>query len=271
MNIITLTSDYGLKDPYMGIWKGSIFRLNAMAKVVDISHSIAPANFLEAAYVLGSAYAYFPKGSVHVIAIEEMDAQSMRFVAMKKDGHFFVAPDNGILSLIRPEYTIESIHLIDIEPNDKEFPATEIMTKAALFLAEGGAINVLGQACADMHTISPWKPLFNQQSKLLTTHIVYVDRRGNLVTNLNRKTFNSYLGNQTFVIHLPAGTRISRITNSFREIRQEAVIFALFNHNELLEIGVNGGSFKASTGASHLLGLSLQDTITIEFTWLYAS
>jgi S-adenosyl-L-methionine hydrolase (adenosine-forming) len=266
MNIITLTSDYGLKDPYAGIWKGSIFRLNAMANVVDISHNIAPANFSEAAYVLGSAYAYFPKGTVHVIAIEEMDAQSMRFLALQKDGHYFVAPDNGILSLIRPEYTTESVHIIDIEPKESEFPATEIMTKAALFLADGGTINVLGKACTDMKTISPWKPLYNEQNKLLTAHVVYVDRRGNLVTNLNRKTFHQHLGNHSFIIHLPAGTRISRITNSFREIRQEAVIFALFNHNELLEIGVNGGSFKASTGASHLLGLSLQDKITIEFT-----
>ncbi|MCC5916876.1 MAG: SAM-dependent chlorinase/fluorinase [Cryomorphaceae bacterium] len=266
MNIITLTSDYGLKDPYTAIWKASIFSQNPNVQLVDISHSIAPANFAEAAYIIGSAYRYFPKGTVHIIAIEEMDAHSMRFIAGEKDGHFFVAPDNGILSLIRPEFQYNPLHIIEIDATQSDFPATEIMTKAALFLAENGKISLLGKPCTDVQSKVPWRPIFTEQNKSLTAHVIYIDRRGNLVTNLPQALFEKHRKEGDFTIHLPAGTRISKITKSFREIRQEASIFAMFNHNQLLEIGVYGGSLKNHTGASHLLGLTLQNKIIIEFS-----
>ncbi len=264
MSIITLTSDYGSKDPFSGIWKGILCSLSPDLQMVDITHSIAPANFLEASYIINSVYHNFPKGTIHLIAIEEMDVLSINYIAMKKDDHFFIAPDNGILSLIKPEFRTDAIHQIDIESHEQNTSGMAVMSKSAVYLSQGGAISMLGKPYVSPKTITPRNPVFFDAQKQLQGHIIYIDRRGNLITNIHKSVFQKYISDKPFSIALPARNNITRITNSFRDIKQEAVTFALFNENQLLEIGINGGSYRQSTGASHLLGLSLQDKITVE-------
>lgn len=266
MSIITFTSDFGTKDPYLGIWKGIILSQSTAINVVDISHDIAPANYMETAYIVNSCYHHYPKGTVHLVSVEEKDANSIRYLAMKKDGHYFIAPDNGILTLIRPEYRAEALHEINIDASETLQPGMYIMSKAAVYLSGDGVISVLGKPCLDPKEIKPRKPLYNESQKILQGHIIFIDRRGNVVTNIDEDMFNSARKDRRFSINLPARTQITKITKSFREINEEAVTFALFNHNGLLEIGVFGGSLLNSTGATHLLGLSLQDKITIEFS-----
>ncbi len=266
MNIITFTSDFGTKDPYLGVWKGIILSQSTAVNIIDISHDIAPANYMETAYVVNSCYHHYPKGTVHLVSVEEKDANSIRYLAMKKDGHFFIAPDNGILTLIRPEYRAEAIHEINIDASEALQPGMLIMSKAAIYLSNDGAINVLGKPCVDPKEIKPRKPIYNESLHMLQGHIIFVDRRGNVVTNIDEEMFHAVRNDRHFSINLPARTQITKITKSFREIHEEAVTFALFNHNGLLEIGVFGGSLLNSTGATHLLGLSLQDKITIEFS-----
>lgn len=266
MSIITLTSDYGSKDPFSGIWKGILYSQNQDIQLVDITHSIAPANFFEAAYIINSVYPHYPKGTVHIIAMEEMDSRSVGYLAMKKDGHCFIAPDNGILSLIKPEFRADGIHVINIDSQEIDVSGMMVMSKAAIYLSENGALSVLGNMSTSPRVITSRKPIYFESQNQLQGHIIYIDRRGNLVTNIDRATFLKYVGDKPYVIPLPARNEIRRITKSFREIAEEAVTFALFNHNQLLEIGINGGSYRQSTGASHLLGLSLQDRITIDIT-----
>ncbi|MCH8545940.1 MAG: SAM-dependent chlorinase/fluorinase [Cryomorphaceae bacterium] len=266
MNIITFTSDFGTKDPYIGIWKGIILSQSSAINIIDISHDIAPANFMETAYVVNSCYHHYPKGTVHLVSVEEKDANSIRYLAMKKDGHFFIAPDNGILTLIRPEYRAEAIHEINIDARESLQPGMQIMSKAAVYLSDDGVISVLGKPCVDPKDIKPRKPFYNETQNILQGHIIFIDRRGNVVTNIDEETFYTAKKERPFSINLPARIRIDKITKSFREINEEAVTFALFNHNGLLEIGVYGGSLLNFTGATHLLGLSLQDKITIEFS-----
>ncbi len=263
MSIITLTSDYGSKDPFSGMWKGILYSISSDVNIVDVTHSIAPANFLEAAYIINSTYHCFPQGTIHLIAIEEMDALSVHYLAMKKDNHFFIAPDNGILSLIKPEFRADAIHQIDIDPQDIGASGMTIISKSAVYLSQGGSISMLGKPYASPKIITPRNPVFSEAKKQLQGHIIYIDRRGNLITNIHRSTFLKYISDKEFSIDLPARNTIKRITNSFRDIKQEAITFALFNGNQLLEIGIYGGSYRQSTGASHLLGLSLQDKITI--------
>jgi S-adenosylmethionine hydrolase len=264
MNIITITSNYGIKDPYLAILKGLLLTENQSLNIVDISHEIAPGNLAEAAYILESAYAYFPKGTVHLCAVEERDARCMKYIAMEKRGHFFVGPDNGILSMVAPKLAPDSIHEIEINPDSEDHPGMKILARAASFLANGGVMSVLGQSGTKIKQNSIWRPSFNKDLNLLSGIIIYIDRRGNLITNIEQGYFEELTYAKSFQIRLPTQEKITRITTSLDKKPPQSTTFACFNLNGLLEICISEGSSLDKTGASDLLGLGFRDTIDIE-------
>ena len=100
MSIITLTTDFGLKDHFVGALKGKLFSTIPKAAVIDISHNIDPFNTLQASYIVGAAYKSFPEGTIHIIGVDSEWSQTNRHLAVFWDNHFFVCADNGILSLL---------------------------------------------------------------------------------------------------------------------------------------------------------------------------
>ncbi len=263
MNIITLTSNYGYRDPYVGILKGLLISENNSIRMVDISHEAAPGNLIEAAYILESSYSFFPEKTVHLCAVEELDSKSMRYLAMEKKGHFFVGPDNGILDLIEPKIKPDKIHEIEIDSDSDTVPGMHIIARAATFLASGGLISVLGQSCTKPKDYHLWKPTFNKELNLLTGHVIFIDRRGSLITNIERKFFEDITHGKKFYIRLPTKEKLDRITPSIGKKPNQSTTFAWFNHNDLLEICVSGGSSLNKSGASDMLGLNFRDTIDI--------
>src|SRR5215813_1971950 len=98
--IITLTTDFGLSDPFVGIMKGVILGIAPNAQLVDISHDIPSYNILEAAFMIESTYRYFPEGTVHIIVVDPGVGSARRPLAASSRGHLFVGPDNGVLSAV---------------------------------------------------------------------------------------------------------------------------------------------------------------------------
>ncbi|RLB13057.1 MAG: hypothetical protein DRG39_00215, partial [Deltaproteobacteria bacterium] len=124
MKIITLTTDFGTKDPYVGIMKGVILSINPDVHIVDITHEIEPANILEAAYILKEAYRFFPKGTIHVGVVDPGVGGDRRPIAIKTGGSFFVGPDNGLFwPIIAQSEAFQVIHL-----TNKEYLLPEIST-----------------------------------------------------------------------------------------------------------------------------------------------
>ena len=107
MSIITLTTDFGMKDYFVAAIKGAIYTDLPDAKIVDITHNISPFNITETAYIIKNAYTHFPKGSIHIIGVDSESNQENKHIAIQLDGHYFIGTDNGIISLltvdIRPE------------------------------------------------------------------------------------------------------------------------------------------------------------------------
>ena len=118
MPIITLTSDYGNLDHRVPAIKGSILQLNPEARIIDISHEIAPYNLIQCSYIVKNAYSHFPKESVHIISVDSFFHKDRKNLLVKADGHYFISSDNGLLSLIfhdiKPEAIYEITLIIDL-------------------------------------------------------------------------------------------------------------------------------------------------------------
>src|SRR5690606_32044971 len=145
MGIITLTTDLGNTDFYQAALKGSLLSLYPTVRLVDISHNISSFDIQNAAFVLGNAFPYFPKGTVHLIGIDSVFSDEARFIALKYKEHYFVGTDNGIFSLMFDGEPTEIVE-INIMQDLKylHFPLTDIFSKAACHLAKGGALKEIG-------------------------------------------------------------------------------------------------------------------------------
>lgn len=265
MAIVTLTSDYGLKDHYLPSLKGALLSHSPTLTLVDVSHYIAPANIMEAAFILRQAYPNFPKGTVHLISVSEL-GKDTQLLAMQMDGHYFLCADNGILSLLNPERKIDKLVAIDFREDmeTKLFPSKDVLAKAAAHLAQGGAIGLLGRALKEMKQHTVIRPRLAVDESMILGNVLYVDNFGNLITNISKRFFNESRKERDFEISLPRKQKVHKISTEYQAVRLGDTL-ALFNAQGLLEIAVNGAGNKGFNGAHTLLGINVMDTVTINF------
>ena len=193
MSIITITTDFGNYDEYVGIMKGVILSLNPSAVIVDITHHIDPQDIVQAAYTIYSSYRYFPKGTVHVVVVDPTVGSDRKIIALKIADHIFLAPDNGVLSLLikKNEGKINSIASIDntsyfLDPVSRTFHGRDIFAPVSAHLSMGVSTKKLGTPIAQKHLIclSIHEPYFSDNGELVGT-IVSIDHFGNLIININ--------------------------------------------------------------------------------------
>jgi len=146
MSIITLTTDYGLKDHFVGALKGKILSEYPEATIIDISHDIDPFNTAEASYCIGAAYKSFPKGTVHLIGVDAELNKENQHIAIEWNNQFFICADNGILDLLTQNSTPQKIVAINIHdrlPTDAT--DLDVFVTVANHIARGGLLNVIGK------------------------------------------------------------------------------------------------------------------------------
>lgn len=191
MSIITLLTDFGIEDAYVGTIKGVILSVNPSAMIVDITHQIDPQDLIEAAYVIKSSYRYFPKGTVHVIVVDPGVGSDRAIVALEMMGHIFLAPDNGVLTLLMDEGRIDSITRVNnshyfLEPLSQTFHGRDIFAPVGAHISKGVDLKKLGSGLDrnDLVHLSIRKPSISDEGELVGT-IVSVDRFGNCITNID--------------------------------------------------------------------------------------
>ena len=258
MAVITLTTDLGTRDHYAASLKGTLMRLVPGAAIVDISHEIAHFNLLEAAFVAKSACPKFPEGSIHLIGVDPEGGARLGMAVMRQDGHYYVAPDNGVLSLIRHSDAAQTV-IVDMETmelanNGRAFLAQNRMAPIVAALAGGKTMESLGTASA-IKEFRWGEPSYTDNS--LRGVIVHIDHFGNAITNVQKAPFLQLKGDRSFQIFI-RNLRIQRIVGSYGDASKGDSL-ALFSDNGHLEIAIREGS------AAKLLGLKVQDMITIEF------
>jgi S-adenosylmethionine hydrolase len=183
---ITLTTDFGLSDHYVGAMKGVILSICPSARIVDISHGVGAFEIAEAAFTLSQAYRYFPRGTVHVVVVDPGVGTSRRPILARAAGQYFIAPDNGVLSLVyaREKHTVRAISNARyfLPAVSHTFHGRDIFAPVAAYLAAGVPAARFGKPITDYLRLDFDKPVRTGR-RTWTGAILKVDRFGNLVTN----------------------------------------------------------------------------------------
>lgn len=272
MSIITLTTDYGLKDHFVGALKGKLLSEFSEANIIDISHNIDAFNVAEASYIIGAAYSSFPKGTVHLIGVDiELNTENQH-IAMQWNDQYFICADNGILSMLIQKIVPQKLVTINIHdrlPND----ATDLdaFVKVACHLAKGGLLNVIGKEIKAIKEVTELQAVV--QENQIKGYVIYNDHLGNAVTNISKKMFLEMGKARPYEIQFKNKT-IKTILAKYSDIRissnyplkyYEGEKLAIFNEAGFLEIAIFRSNPDTVGSASSLLGLSYRDAVTIEF------
>jgi S-adenosyl-L-methionine hydrolase (adenosine-forming) len=256
-NIITLTTDFGLRDPFVGIMKGVILGIAPDVDLVDITHDIPSYDILDAAFMIDTAYRYFPAGTIHVIVVDPGVGSTRRPIAASAKDHIFVAPDNGLLSYILQSDTATSSpsaywiknQSLFLNAISQTFHGRDIFAPVAAHLALGTPIESVGPPITDFVK----KPLPKPRSrggKLVGT-VLRIDKFGNIITSFKK----SHLGTD-FTIHV-AGLSITRLYANFSEA-EPGEFFAVEGSTGYIELALNQES------AADRLNVSLGAEIELE-------
>jgi len=275
MAIITLTTDFGLKDHFVGTLKGAIYNELNDAKIVDISHRISPFNIQECAYILKNSYKSFPEGTVHIVGVDSEVTPENQHLIVYVDGHYFVTANNGVIGLIISEIKPQKVFEINI-PNSTHgpFPVHEVFVKAACHIVRGGTLEVVGKPFTELKDLRDFSPRITDNGKKIIGSIIYIDNYGNVVTNIQKSLFEAYRKGRTFELQARTST-LSKIHDNYSSIvnydlergkrKGAGDLLALFNSSEYIELAIYKSNLKTVGGASTLLGLDYRDTITIRF------
>jgi S-adenosyl-L-methionine hydrolase (adenosine-forming) len=250
LSLITLLTDFGDRDYFVGSMKGVILTINPQATIVDLSHHIAPHAIEEAAYVLKSCYASFPDGTIHVVVVDPGVGSARRPLLVKTDRYFFLAPDNGLLSYIFDEDNRAEVREITnkqfrLESAGTTFDGRDLFAPAAAWLSKNQPLSAFGQVVRDVRTFPIRKPRW--ESGTLVGEIVYVDRFGNVISNLTAvqlKELQTVTKRPSPLISI-AGHRIDGLVNSYSEGDRDTPQ-ALINSNGQLEIFLKEGHAAAA-------------------------
>lgn len=274
MSLITLTTDFGTKDHFVGAVKGAIYSELPDAKIVDITHEISPFNITETAYILKNSYKSFPKGTIHIIGVDSELSDDNKHIALELDEHFFICPDNGLISMIASE--INPTKIVEINIHDRiesSFPVLDVFVQVACFIARGGSLGVIGKEIKSYKKMIEIQPKVDQSQTKIIGGVIYIDNYGNIISNIRQKMFNEIGKGRDFKITASrySFTKIYSkyneiVTNSSIDSRQfDGSRLALFNSAGYLEIAIYRSNLKTVGGASTLLGLDYRDSVTIEF------
>jgi S-adenosylmethionine hydrolase len=275
MAIITLTTDFGLKDHFVGALKGAIYSELTDARIVDISHNISPFNIQECAYILKNSYKSFPEGTIHIVGVDSEVTPENQHLVVKVDNHYFITANNGVIGLIISEIKPEKVIEINL-PNaiNGSFPVMDVFVKVACHIVRGGTLEVVGKSFDDLKDLRDFSPRITDDGKKIVGSVLYIDNYGNVVTNIQKSLFEAYRKGRSF--ELSARTSlITAIHNQYSAIvdydqdkskrKGAGDLLALFNSSGYIELAIYKSNLKTVGGASTLLGLDYRDTITINF------
>lgn len=267
MKIITLTTDMGNNDGGAAVLKGTALTLDPSVQLIDISHTIRPFDFQQAAFILRSTYSAFPKGTIHlmgVLAEPTVNGPQPELPSiMEYDGHFFVGNNNGFFSLICGTETPTGFYTIDdvlSNPKAMVFSLKNLYLPICVRLANGEKVENLASKDHEMKRVFQKLPTLS--SNVIIGEIVHIDYFGNLISNIDKETFFRF-GNHPFKISLSYNLEFDEISTTYNDVPPgEKVVF--FNENEVLEFAINRGASQTTGGADSLMNISLGHKIRVE-------
>jgi S-adenosyl-L-methionine hydrolase (adenosine-forming) len=260
--IITLTTDYGTSDHLVGVMKGVILSINPDVHIVDITHGVLAHDILDGALAIGQAYRYFPAKTIHVVVVDPGVGTERRPILVAGDQHYFIAPDNGVLSCVYDQsQALYAWHIISEhyfrQPVSNTFHGRDIFAPVAAWLSKSWQTSAFGEPIADFARFSIPKPKVN--GKTVKGVVLRVDHFGNLVTNLTAEDVPALVAaDATFTIRA-GNAQVNKIVSMFAQgAAGEAV--GIIGSSGYLEISVNKGS------AARALAVGRGAEVTVELS-----
>jgi S-adenosylmethionine hydrolase len=240
--VIALLTDFGTRDHYAGTMKGVALGICPDATLVDISHDLPPHDVLGASLELAAAYKYFPAGTVFLVVVDPGVGSTRRGIAAEIGDYKFVAPDNGVLTAVidehAPKKVVELSERRYARPTvSRTFEGRDRFAPAAAWLAKGIELTALGRPAGAMHRIDLPQPEVNADQ--IAGQVVRIDRFGNLITNIDRKTFDKLSGAPLEIRVGPH--QVAKVVSTYADAAPGEVV-ALFGSTDHLEIAANGSS-----------------------------
>lgn len=244
---VALLTDFGTRDHYAGTLKGVVSTICPDANLIDIAHDLPAHDVLAGALELAACYRYFPHGTIFLVVVDPGVGSSRRGIAADIGDYRFVAPDNGVLSAVfhesPPKKVVELTERKYALPTvSRTFEGRDRFAPAAGFLAKGVALVALGKRISDFHAIDLPQPAVGGEQ--LTGVVLRVDRFGNLITNIDRRTFEQFAAGRPIAVEV-GGKDIPRIVATYADA-PAGELCALFGSTDHLEIAVNAGDAAAA-------------------------
>ena len=270
--IVTLTTDFGASDAFAGTMKGIVYSINPSARVVDITHDVPPQDIRTGAFVFDSAYHYFPPGTVHVLVVDPAVGTNRRAIVVQSPDAYFVCPDNGLLSYaymrgggalpggepfeaasVAPPDGWKAYHLTNHQywhhPVSSTFHGRDVFAPVAGHLTAGVSPNAMGAAIDSVAAFAIPQP--QPRGNRLVGSVMYVDRFGNLITNLKAK--DVFMPDAHTVIEL-AGKRLAGLASAYQDGPPYKGIIGSHGYLEIAAANAN---------ASQMLGVTVGDEVAV--------
>jgi len=252
--IITLTTDFGLKDPYVAEMKAVILSISPNTAIVDITHQIEKFNIRMGAYVLAAASPYFPKGTIHVVVVDPGVGTQRKAILIQTKQGYFIGPDNGVLTLAAKNQGIEHVYKITnpklmLPKISNTFHGRDIFAPAAAHLAKGTPPSEFGP---EIHKIvTPKFAKITKRKNMLTGEVIHIDGFGNIITNFREKQLESMGTKATVNLKLKDIRLKLNLCKAYAEVEAQKPLAIIGSHN-FLEISINQGNaaetFKTKVG-----------------------
>ena len=258
--IITLTTDYGTNDHLVGTLKGVILKINPDVTIVDITHNVAAYDLLDGALAIGAAFAYFPPRTIHVVIVDPGVGTDRRPLLVTGDNQYFVAPDNGVLSLVYERDSNVVVRHANVEhyynqPVSKTFQGRDIFAPVAAWLSKNGQTSSMGDEIQDYKRFALPRP--KAANGVLKGIVLRVDTFGNLVTNFRPEDLSGD-AQQSGKVKFQVGTQaVSRLVDTFAQGNTGEPV-AYVGSSGYIEVAVNKGN------AARNLALGRGAPVTLE-------
>ncbi len=249
--VITLLTDFGWEDGYIGAIKGVILGINPQCLIVDLAHEISPHDVLGAALVLGHTYPYFPKGTIHVVVVDPGVGGERKPLILATEHYLFVGPDNGVFDLVlRREHGIRAYELAEkrffLPQVSQTFHGRDVFAPAAAHLSLGVSPEQMGPSVPieAMVTLDIPNPLI--KGEILQGEVIYIDHFGNLITNISQEVLGGFAPDDMVEIEI-GGEEVRGLVSSYAEGGKWEII-ALWGSGRLLEVSLKENNLHQERG-----------------------
>ncbi|RUM47640.1 MAG: hypothetical protein DSY80_00720 [Desulfocapsa sp.] len=259
-NIITLTTDFGLEDPFVGQLKGILLTVNRRAHIIDLCHALPAHDILSAALTVQTSYRYFPEGSLHLVVVDPGVGSSRHILAATADKHLFITPDNGLLPLILKNSDVGTVYRVEnatlFSRNiSSTFHGRDIMAPVAAELARGMALDRVGpvttlDCCVHLDLPEP-----TISSSTIEGRVIQIDHFGNIRTNISRADLNHFPPSAFTEVRIK-GQQITTFAKTYADAPSNNLL-TVIDSADYLEIAVNRGN------AAQCLNAGIGDRVTV--------